>query len=191
MALPSSGAISLSMIAGEFGSSAPHSINEYYRGGNNVPNTPGNSSIPTSGQIDFADFYGTSAAGADNNVSFTVQEYTVGSGKVTFNTRGANGSMSDGSLTTNNLNSYTVTNISKVYPDSTNIFNLGIEFSGSGNAYNAYTTGLVRGMSWSGGSGTFAAPVSGASSLSIPASTSLDTLFGNNLGSSVTFTFTC
>lgn len=52
MALQSSGAISLADIAGEFGGSTPHSINEYYGVANGVP---------SSGAIDFADFYGTSS----------------------------------------------------------------------------------------------------------------------------------
>ena len=58
MALPSSGAISLSAIASEFGDSTPNSINEFYRGGSLVPNSSTNSNVPTSGQISFNQFYG-------------------------------------------------------------------------------------------------------------------------------------
>tara|TARA_R100000329_G_scaffold147983_1_gene136228 strand:- start:1960 stop:2559 length:600 start_codon:yes stop_codon:yes gene_type:complete len=58
MALPSSGAISLSAIASEFGDSTPNSINEFYRGGSLVPNSSVNTNVPTSGQISFNDFYG-------------------------------------------------------------------------------------------------------------------------------------
>ena len=55
MALQSSGKISLSQIAAEFGGSAPHSLSEYYGDGN----------APSSGEIQLAaDFYGTS-----NNIS--------------------------------------------------------------------------------------------------------------------------
>ena len=39
MALQTSGSISLSELASEFGGSAPHSLSEYYRGGANVPTT--------------------------------------------------------------------------------------------------------------------------------------------------------
>ena len=53
MALQSSGAISLQDIANEFGGSTPHSLSEYYGAA---------SGIPSSGTIDFADFYGKSAA---------------------------------------------------------------------------------------------------------------------------------
>ena len=56
MALQSSGAISLNDIAGEFGGSTPHSLSEYYRNGGLV--TANNTNVPTSGTIDFADFYG-------------------------------------------------------------------------------------------------------------------------------------
>ena len=51
MALPASGAISLNDIAGEFGGSVPHSINEYYGKA---------SGIPGSGQISFSHFHGKS-----------------------------------------------------------------------------------------------------------------------------------
>lgn len=51
MPLQTSGAISLLDIANEFGGSTPHSINEYYGVA---------SGVPSSGAIDFADFYGTS-----------------------------------------------------------------------------------------------------------------------------------
>ena len=56
MALQSSGAISIANIATEFGGSQPHSLNEYYRNGSHV--TSNNTNVPTSGQIDMADFYG-------------------------------------------------------------------------------------------------------------------------------------
>lgn len=58
MALQTSGTMSLDDIQDEFGGSNPIAINEYYKGGSNVPNTTANSSIPTSGEISFDDFYG-------------------------------------------------------------------------------------------------------------------------------------
>ena len=61
MTLQSSGAISLSNIASEFGGSTPHSLSEYYRGGGLVPNHSNTNSIPTSGQISFSQFYGANA----------------------------------------------------------------------------------------------------------------------------------
>ena len=50
MALQSSGMISLANIAAEFGGSAPHALSEYY----------GSDTVPSSGQIAFSNFYGTS-----------------------------------------------------------------------------------------------------------------------------------
>ena len=60
MPIPGPGtAISMTTIATEFGGTVPHSLSEYYRGGGLVPNTPGNSAIPTSGQIAMGNFYGS------------------------------------------------------------------------------------------------------------------------------------
>ena len=65
MAIVSSGAVSLSDIATEFGGTQPHSMSEYYSGGSNVPSGTQNASsvtIPTSGQISLASsFYGSVA----------------------------------------------------------------------------------------------------------------------------------
>jgi len=63
MTLPTSGALSLSQIQGEFGGSNPISLSEYYAGGSFVPSgTSGtNGSVPSSGAIDINIFYGTSA----------------------------------------------------------------------------------------------------------------------------------
>ena len=60
MALPNSGSISLADIQNEFGGSNPIGLNEYYRNGSYV--TPNNTNIPTSGLIDFNDFYGAETA---------------------------------------------------------------------------------------------------------------------------------
>lgn len=53
MALQTSGAISLSDVAGEFGGSAPHSLSEYYGVA---------SGIPSSGTISLSHFYGAADA---------------------------------------------------------------------------------------------------------------------------------
>tara|TARA_R100001509_G_scaffold133064_1_gene86667 strand:- start:1739 stop:2464 length:726 start_codon:yes stop_codon:yes gene_type:complete len=64
MALPSSGAISLSEIASQYGGTAPHSLKDYYRNGTEgVPDTVATASIPTSGEIGIKDFYGSSQSG--------------------------------------------------------------------------------------------------------------------------------
>lgn len=62
MTLQTSGAITLAQIQTEFGGSNPISMSEYYAGGAYVPSgTSGtNGAVPTSGQISFSQFYGTS-----------------------------------------------------------------------------------------------------------------------------------
>ena len=55
MTLPSSGTISISQIATEFGDDGTHSLSEYYRGGSYV--TANNTNVPTSGAIALSDFY--------------------------------------------------------------------------------------------------------------------------------------
>ena len=67
------GAITLGQIRVEFGGSIPDSISEYYKGGANVPNTPANSTIPTSGQIKFSNFYGGSKASNDNTIDAVIR----------------------------------------------------------------------------------------------------------------------
>ena len=85
MTLPSSGAISLQSIQGEFGGSNPIGINEYYRGGGLVPNHSNTSSIPTSGTIDVQDFYGTSAtAPLDLTHNINMKQFTQGVAKSQF-----------------------------------------------------------------------------------------------------------
>ena len=85
MAIANSGAISLSTIQTEFGGSNPISINEYYAGGTYVPSgTSGvNGAVPTSGQISFSQFYGTTAF-TPVTTTFTANgTYTVPSGYTT------------------------------------------------------------------------------------------------------------
>ena len=62
MTLQSSGAISMSNIASEFGGSTPHSLSEYYRGGSLVPSHGNTTGIPSSGQISISQFYGKSVS---------------------------------------------------------------------------------------------------------------------------------
>jgi hypothetical protein len=67
MTIPVSGPVTLAAIQSEFGGSAPISINEYYKGGNNVLIDPAISApnVPTSGTISFANFEGSFRVGAD------------------------------------------------------------------------------------------------------------------------------
>tara|TARA_B100001248_G_scaffold90253_1_gene66735 strand:- start:560 stop:1216 length:657 start_codon:yes stop_codon:yes gene_type:complete len=85
MTLPSSGALSLNSIQGEFGGSNPIGLNEYYRGGSLVPNHSNTTSIPTSGTIDVQDFYGTSATSPlDLTHNINMKQFTQGAGKNMF-----------------------------------------------------------------------------------------------------------
>ena len=62
MTLPNSGSLALSQIQSEFGGSNPIGLNEYYRGGANVPSHANTSGIPSSGTISVNQFYGKSNA---------------------------------------------------------------------------------------------------------------------------------
>ena len=81
MALPSSGVLTLDDIQTEFGGTNPIDLSDYYRGGGLVPDSAGNSSIPTSGAISVSDFYGSA-----NSVSldFTLRGAVVSRGPGTY-----------------------------------------------------------------------------------------------------------
>lgn len=55
------GQISFADLRNEFGGSNPVKLGDYYRGGARVPNTSGNSSVPTSGTISLNQLRGKSA----------------------------------------------------------------------------------------------------------------------------------
>ena len=64
MAITSSGQIKISDIQTEFGGSAPTQLSEYYAGGSNVAagtESGGGVAIPSSGEIQLSDFYGSSS----------------------------------------------------------------------------------------------------------------------------------
>ena len=172
MTLQSSGAISLSNIAGEFGGSTPHSLSEYYRGGGLVQSHSGTAGIPSSGTISFNQFYGkTATAPVDNVISFTVQTYSQGTGKNVFTVYGANGSMSDGSVVTNNGTALTVANVEM---SSFGIVGISFDFGGgnnSGSAYYAYNTGAIRGVIRGGVNRPFTAPATGANTMQLRGTT--------------------
>lgn len=66
MALPSSGTITSEMVRVEYGGSLPFRIQDYYRGGPRVPNTAGNSGVPTSGPISLRSFLGQNGGGGSS-----------------------------------------------------------------------------------------------------------------------------
>lgn len=74
MALQSSGAISMSQIRNEWGSS--YSLGSYYRG--SLPSGRTNyGNIPSSGAISFSNFYGTNAASSNWTSTIGVASFTV------------------------------------------------------------------------------------------------------------------
>lgn len=56
MAIKSSGQLSFSEIAAEFGGSAPFKMSDYYKGGSRVTDY-GSNPVPASGEIEFEDFF--------------------------------------------------------------------------------------------------------------------------------------
>lgn len=76
MALQSSGTITLAQIQTEFGGANPISLSEYYKGGSYVPSTAANSSIPTSGVITVANFYGGDATLPAASGTFSAANFT-------------------------------------------------------------------------------------------------------------------
>lgn len=82
MTLQTSGAITLAQIQTEFGGADPISMSEYYAGGAYVPSgTSGtNGAVPTSGQISFSQFYGTSDVVFTGISDATYEDYAVGTG---------------------------------------------------------------------------------------------------------------
>ena len=66
MPLQTSGSISMSDIVSEYSGASPHSISEYYRGGQYVITgfyvkgsfVQRNTTVPSSGTISFSNFYG-------------------------------------------------------------------------------------------------------------------------------------
>jgi len=93
MTITSSGVISINSLVGEYGGSAPHAMNEYYRGGSLVANHSNNGNVPTSGTIDLQDFYGANnTSPSDYTVEITNGSHTVDGGKFAADTiyRGVN-----------------------------------------------------------------------------------------------------
>jgi hypothetical protein len=124
MALPASGQLSLSQIVGEFGGSVPHSLSEYYRNGGLVPS--GNTNVPTSGRIDFSDFYGAQAI---VNRDIRVQmSYYAGHSYTAFGVTSANSTAAPQSYSGSLLyNSFTI--YSPVFRAGTGYLNQNLSFT--------------------------------------------------------------
>ena len=135
MTLPSSGSLSLNDIRGEFGGPSSNvAIDTYYRNGTYVYTVTKNLSIPTSGQIDFGDFYGSEGVGVYAKGSAS-SAATGGKASVThtgIDTQGhftpAFGSWSDSSVTVGSTGRTVRTfssNSGNILPGFTSDFNVG------------------------------------------------------------------
>lgn len=98
MPIPPSGPVSFGQIQTEYGGTNPISIDEYYRGGVNVPAVSTTTTIPSSGAISLNDFHNTSKSVSPPpyltvSISPTVASGTSGAGICTSNnvTAGASG----------------------------------------------------------------------------------------------------
>lgn len=156
MPLQSSGQISLSDIAGEFGGSAPHSLSEYYGDGN----------APASGEIQLAaDFYGT-ANTFTTTLSWQTQLQKSGNEMLGFTTSSSshNGQSIDGGPYANSLGSIaaqpSTPNIVHLYRTSLSVGadDLTIEFASTFTAWTSITIGsktFTRASAATPGSRTF------------------------------------
>ena len=151
MALPTSGALSLSDIQTEFGGSNPISLSEYYAGGLYVPSgTSGtNGAVPTSGEIAVSDFYGTQAG-----ITITVTEgsgsfgaYHVGYGFHTaFALTNQGAGPAYGSVSPTTYDGATIRAIARITVKYNNTPPPGFYISLSGNrAQNFFTSVNVQG----------------------------------------------
>lgn len=73
MPVTTSGAISLEDVQTEFGGSNPIGIEEYYRGGSNVPDITANIEVSASGMVRLDDFYGTRTSDSYSTALYNVQ----------------------------------------------------------------------------------------------------------------------
>ena len=132
MGLQSNGPISLNDIAGEFGGSAPHSLNEYYGAA---------SGIPASGQISLNNFYGASSVshwiatiggtGFDDAQGITVD----GSGNVYITGRTSSAGSGSYDILIVKYNIDGVIQWQRTLGGSSTDIGFGIAVDGSGNVY--------------------------------------------------------
>ena len=141
MPLQSSGEITLAQIAAEWNDSQPHSLSEFYVGGSAGVTSGGAPNVPSSGTIDFNDFYG-----AANQVTVTISS----------NATNQNVSSLFGSNFTNSISKILVIN-SGVELGATSLSNYALQvpsgMSGSLNIQNAGTISGAGGDGSSSGSG--------------------------------------
>jgi len=197
MALQSSGQISLSQIAAEFGGSAPHQLSEYHDKGN----------APASGEIQLAaDFYGTSdqvlmSTGSESSATASLgNAVQLATGKVGtgyYYSSGTTGlkfrtlTVSGNALNWNSLTTHGIGTCSQQYGEfEGNFFYGGTRWHSDGGVlpqasnYYKYTPSIASGfsesISWGSrtASGTFGSGWQNVPSSSVTDGTSLNVLTG-------------
>ena len=107
MVLPSSGAISLGQMATEYSDSQPNSINEFYRGGDNVPTTVSGTATQAAPSSDgtYTDFGGVTGLTLVRALTSTTTwvPSNGGDGGSSSQAVGANSSITKGSSNSNRL----------------------------------------------------------------------------------------
>jgi hypothetical protein len=170
MTLPVSGEISLADIAGEFGGSVPHSMSEYYRDGGLVPGN--NTSVPTSGTIDMADFYGTTALAITWNTASgnlgTVWDQGRSSTTFTVSASATSGGVSysivSGSGASINSSTGAIGSFSAVGSDTTTTYSVRATSTVSGSVFADRNFSITRNAprvsyyNYTGGDQTFTVP---------------------------------
>jgi hypothetical protein len=148
MALQASGAISLANIQTEFGGSNPISLSEYYRNGAYVGG--GAPNVPTSGTIDFADFYGAQAA-----IILTISSNASNQNILTLATAAGYTAGTDTTPIIVNINSGVTVSGSGTYALRTGVLNasssLTINISGSVDGFFGANGGVPAGSGAAGG----------------------------------------
>ena len=148
MALQASGAISLANIQTEFGGSNPIGLNEYYRNGTYVGG--GAPNVPTSGTIDFADFYGAQSA-----IVLTISSNAANQNILTLATAAGYNAATDTTPVIVTINSGVTVSGSGTYALRTGVLNasssLTINISGSVDGYTGSSTSSVGAAGSSGG----------------------------------------
>ena len=148
MALQASGAISLANIQTEFGGSNPIGLNEYYRNGSYVGG--GAPNVPTSGTIDFADFYGAQAA-----IVLTISSNAANQNILTLATAAGYTAGTDTTPIIVNINSGVTVSGSGTYALRTGVLNasssLTINISGAVDGFFGANGGVPAGSGAAGG----------------------------------------
>ena len=156
-------------ISTEFGGTVPHALNEYYRGGGLVPNTPINTAIPTTGQIAVGDFYGSA-----NRVAIPLVISANSYNYDVYTNRGPTyvAGISDIAVTVNpgiTVGSTTTPTYAMLVPSAFD----------AGDTVTIVNNGVIQGMGGTGGTGGTGSPAVPANTAGSPGSGGGNAIFVN------------